>query len=128
MAAVDTQMGDADAGYIGGYPPDYVPTVKPGSRIEASANEAVAWAAESLQPTYLDQVAKIIFDVIDGRATVADLAADIEDVFEVDREVAVWQLSRVLQLLDEGRLISNPTLSDSISGDLRSSVLPDPDH
>ena len=128
MAAVDTQMGDADAGYIGGYPPDYVPTVKPGLRIEASAKEAVTWTAGSRRPTYLDPVAKIIFDVIDGQATIADLADDIEDVFEVDREVAVRQLDRVLRLLDDGCLISSPTRPESISGDLRSSVLPAPEN
>jgi len=126
MATVGSQTNEADTGCIGGYPPDYVPTVEPGLLIEEAGNDAVAWAAESRRPTYLDPVAEVILSVIDGHATVADLADDIEDVFEVEREVAVGQLARVLRLLDVGRLIDSPFPVTANSG-LPMSILPEPD-
>ena len=90
------------------YDQTFAPFLEFGTIIRELGNEAVVWATESARPTYLDPIAKIIYDVIDGQATLSELAEDIRAVFDVEHEIAASQLVRVLHLLNSDHLIASP--------------------
>jgi hypothetical protein len=59
----------------------------------------VAWAPTRQRPVPLDGVGAVIFQILDGSATVAELVADIHEVVGVPETVARSQLRQVLDRL-----------------------------
>ena len=57
-------------------------------------NEAVVWATEATEPAFLDPVAALILQIVDGQATQSDLVEDVIDVLGIDADVAGYQVSR----------------------------------
>lgn len=67
--------------------------------------EAVAWSPQSSQPVYLDAVAALIAQLLDGSADLGTIADDVNAVLGVPESIARAQLGRVVTLLDEAALL-----------------------
>lgn len=65
----------------------------------------IAWAPTSARPTPLEGVGSIVFQMLDGSATVAELVGDIHEVVGVPMEIARGQLRQVLDQLAADGLI-----------------------
>jgi hypothetical protein len=77
-------------------------------------SESVVWSPIAPEPLALDAVATVMLDVIDGDASVGDLAGDVHEAIGVPLETAERQVSRVIELFDEaGLLTTSATLRDA---------------
>jgi len=68
-------------------------------------NEAVAWGPGQPWPLYLDPVASLVVQMLDGEATVAELAEDVHEIVGVPNETAVDQIRRSVSLLRDGGVL-----------------------
>lgn len=68
--------------------------------------EAVAWSPSAASPIYLDPVASLVAQFLDGTVTVGELVDDVHAVFGLPRAIAENQLRRVVSLLDGGRALT----------------------
>lgn len=65
----------------------------------------IAWSPANPRPTPLDGVASVVFQMLDGSGSVAELIGDIHEVVGVPEAVARSQLRQVLgRLAAEGLL------------------------
>ena len=69
-------------------------------------NEAVSWSPLSESPTLLDPVASIVYQLIDGSVSVADLVADVHEAVGVPETIARNRLRRILHQFDSAGLLS----------------------
>lgn len=69
-------------------------------------NEAVAWSPISRHPTHLDAVAALVFQMLDGTASVADLIADVHEVIGIPESLAANQIRRVIGQLEGAGLLT----------------------
>ena len=95
----------------------YVPAIRPDSILRYYQNDGVAWSPLHPTPAYLDPVASVVVRILDGRATVGELVADVNDVMAVPKDIAAAQIARVLRQLRE-----NALLVDSIAEPVESSL------
>lgn len=90
---------------------DFVPVRRDDVERVAFESESVAWSPIRQMPVYLDPVANVLYEVIDGEASVADLVDDVVAEVGIDRETATAQVTRVTGLLHGGGLLaSSPEL------------------
>ena len=90
---------------------DFVPVRRDGVERIVIEAESVAWSPIRQMPVYLDPVANLLYEVIDGEASVADLIDDVVAEVGIDRETATAQVTRVTGLLYGGGLLtSSPEL------------------
>lgn len=68
----------------------------------------VVWSPASTAPTVLDPVAAVMLDVIDGEASVGQLATDVHEEVGVPLDVARRQVERTMQLFGQAGLLSAP--------------------
>ena len=80
-------------------------------------NEVVAWSSASALPVFLDPIAAVVFQIIDGVATVADLINDVHAELGLAREVADLQIRKCLHLLDAGGLLATSTSTPASATD-----------
>lgn len=88
-----------------GFDESYVPVLRPDSLVRHYGNEGVAWSPAHGSPTYLDPVAASVLNILDGRASVGELIADVHDVLNVPREIASSQIGRVVRVFLDGGLL-----------------------
>lgn len=85
----------------------FVPVTRADNVVRSYGNEAVAWSAIAPEPVFLDPVAALVLQIVDGCATVGDLVEDVHDVLGVDPTVALEALNRTLGLFAAGGLLEN---------------------
>lgn len=83
------------------------PRVRADAIVRHYDNESVAWSPDASTPLYLDGVASVVLQLLDGDVALADLVTDIHEVVGVPRPIARNQLRRVIALLDEAALLTN---------------------
>lgn len=76
--------------------------------------ETVVWSPARLAPSVLDPVCTIMLDVIDGEASVGDIADDVTEVVGVPSEVAMAQVRRAIGVLEMVGLLSGSQAGDSV--------------
>lgn len=106
--------------------PSYRPALRTNVLIDPIESEAIAWNPAMPDPTYLDPVATLLVQVLDGHATAADLINDISESLDVETAVAAGQLQRVLELLAHDDLLVRPDGGMDLRPPKRH-LLPDPD-
>ena len=73
--------------------------------------ECVVWSPVAAEPAVLDPVATVMLDVIDGDASIGQLATEVHEEIGVPFDVALRQVTQTVQLLDgAGMLTSSLTL------------------
>jgi hypothetical protein len=77
----------------------------------------VVWSPVSPAPTVLDPVAAVMLDVIDGEASVGQLATEVHEEVGVPLEVARQQVERTVQLFGQAGLLTSPR-ADAAMDDL----------
>ncbi len=90
------------------------PQVNPNAIVRFYDNELVAWSPTSHDPTSLDAVASVVYQMLDGTATVAELAVDIHEVVGVSESVAQNQLRRVITQLGNAGLLEDPQTDEDL--------------
>jgi hypothetical protein len=83
-----------------------VPHIRDDVVLRQYGNEAVAWSPTSHAPVYLDPVAAVIFQLLDGDVSVGELIDDVHDVLGIPRSIARNQLRRVMSLLDQASTLT----------------------
>lgn len=107
-------------------PTDIRPALRSDVHIHRIGPEAVAWSEPNREVTYLDPVATVMLDVVDGVATAGELAEDIQFALDVDRHTAWAQIKRILSIFDGAGLLTAAHPGALALKDLRT-LLPDPD-
>lgn len=79
---------------------DFVPALHADFVRRDLGTETVVWSQYRPAPTALDPVAAVMLDVIDGTATVEELAEDVRSEVGVPLDVARAQVERVVDLFD----------------------------
>ena len=75
------------------------------------AGECIVWSPVAAEPAVLDPVATVMLSVIDGEASIGQLATEVHEEVGVPFDVALRQVTQTVQLLDgAGMLTSSPTL------------------
>jgi hypothetical protein len=75
------------------------------------AGECIVWSPVAAEPAVLDPVATVMLNVIDGDASIAQLATEVHEEVGVPFDVALRQVAQIVQLLDgAGMLTSSITL------------------
>lgn len=93
------------------------PSVRTDAIARHYGNEIVAWSPVSPQPAYLDPVAALVYQLLDGTATVGELVEDVHDVVGVPKGVARDQIRRVVMRLDAATLLSTSHPPDTADDD-----------
>ena len=74
--------------------------------------ESVVWSPVGAEPVLLDPVSAVMLDVIDGEASIGQLAREVHEEVGVPFDVALQQVGRTVQLLEgAGMLASSVALS-----------------
>lgn len=98
---------------MNGFGPGFAPELRKGIVRQDIDLEAVAWSPAHPRPVALDPMARAILDMIDGRASLQDLADDVHEVVGVERAVAYEQVRRCLATFaDAGMLTSSAVQPD----------------
>lgn len=74
-------------------------------------NEAVAWSPLAPTPSYLDPLAALVWQLLDGDVPISAILDDVNDVLGVPRAVARSQIRRVMRSLEGSDLLSTSTAS-----------------
>lgn len=82
------------------------PCVAPDAVVRHYDDGIVAWSPSSPRPAPLDGVAAVVFQILDGSATVAELVTDIHEVVGVPAAVARSQLRQVLGQFEADGLVA----------------------
>ena len=86
---------------------DVVPVLRDDYVRRDVGGQAVVWSPISPYPVAFDSVATVMLDVVDGVASVADLATDVHEALEVDRETALQQVIRVVNAFEGAGLLTS---------------------
>jgi hypothetical protein len=93
------------------FPDEFVPELRSRSLVRHYGSEAVGWSDTGASPVLLDQIAAVVAQIVDGEATVGDLAQDVHAVLGVGRGIAAAQIRRALAQLDEGELLQTSSVT-----------------
>lgn len=88
---------------------DFVPTLRTDFLRRDVDGNSVVWSPLATEPTVLDPVAAVMLDVVDGEATVQQLAREVHEEVGVDLEVALDQVTRVVELFGHAGLLTAST-------------------
>ena len=81
------------------------PTVRSDVILRTYGNDAVVWAPHAPAPVALDAVATVVYQLLDGSATIRELTADVHEVIGIPEAVAEAQLRRVIGQLTAGLVL-----------------------
>lgn len=101
--------------HFAGLPPEELDLLRP--RVAADVRTRhyddgiIAWSPASPRPTPLDGVGSVVFQILDGSGTVAELVDDIHEVVGVPEAVARSQLRHLLEQFAADGLL------DGVEGD-----------
>lgn len=88
--------------------------------------EVVAWPDGAEAPTYLDPVAALLAELLDGTASVEELVSDVHEALDVPLDIATSQVQRAISTLATGRLLEPKTVP-SVHWAIERRLLPQPD-
>lgn len=93
--------------------PGLTPALRPDLlRVDVNG-AAVIWPPGRVEPSALDPVSTVMLDIIDGVATLQDLAQDVHEVIGIAPDVALSRVESAVNRLDSaGALLTS--LSDGI--------------
>lgn len=83
------------------------PCVRADALVRRYGDEAVAWSPAAPTPVYLDPVAALIWQVLDGTVTLDELALDVHQVIGVPLAIARRRIDHVVTLFDQGGLLTS---------------------
>ena len=106
---------------------DFVPAIRAGVAQRRIDTEAVVWSELRGQPSYLDPIATVLMDVVDGLATIDELIEDVHDALGVDRYTARRQVTRSIDLFDSAGILETSEPSGTWSWSDSQALLPEPD-
>jgi hypothetical protein len=92
--------------------PEFAPRLRQDVVWRSFGQEAVAWSPERREPAYLDPFAVLLSSVMDGEATLAELADDIAAEFDLAAEAAVATTRAVTGYLDLHGLLTTSEPED----------------
>jgi hypothetical protein len=95
------------------FPDEFVPVRAADLTRVDVGSEAVVWSPGRPEPMALDPVATVMLGVIDGSASVAELAGEVHEEVGVPPDVARSQVERVLTLFDRAGALSTSDRYDS---------------
>lgn len=76
--------------------------------VRTYGNEAVAWSPMAPAPAHLDPVTHLVWQLLDGDATIGEIVEDVHDVLGIPTTVARRQLRRSMTTLEQARLVGTP--------------------
>ncbi len=85
---------------------DVVPVLREDIERQDLDGEAVVWSPLSPAPARLDPVATVLFDVIDGIASIGEIAADVQDVVGLPYDIAQQRVVNIVRTFDDARLLT----------------------
>jgi len=88
------------------FPDTYVPALTPEFVRVDVGDEAVVWPAGRGEPGVLDPVATVMLGVIDGQASVAQLAREVHEEVGISLDVARKQVERIVSLFDRAGILT----------------------
>jgi len=92
----------------------FVPELRDDFERRDIGGESVVWSPIAAEPIALDPTAAVMLDVIDGEASIGDLALEVHDVVAIPLETAERQVTRIVdQFWLGGLLTSSPTGSNA---------------
>jgi hypothetical protein len=80
--------------------------------------ECLVWSPLAAEPAVLDPVATVMLDVIDGNASIGELAREVHEEIGVPFDVALQQVGRIVYLLDGAGMLTSsvaPTSEDAVA-------------
>jgi hypothetical protein len=86
---------------------DFVPELRNDFVRRTVSDECLVWSPVCAEPVVLDAVARVMLDVIDGTASIAELAVDVRDVLNLPLEIAQRQVTRVVEVLAGAGLLTS---------------------
>ena len=102
---------------------DLVPELRTDFERRDLGAESVVWSALAPTPTALDPVATVMLDVIDGSASIGDLADDVHAAVGVPLADAQLQVTRVVERFAEAGLLTWSTSTFSADEAIESQAL-----
>jgi hypothetical protein len=88
---------------------DFVPELRSDFVRHDIAGESVVWSPIAAEPVVLDSVSTVMLDVVDGRASIRDLALDVHEEIGIPLETAQQQVGRVVELFGRAGLLTAST-------------------
>lgn len=92
----------------------FVPALRDDFERRVVAGESVVWSPLVDEPTVLDPVATVMLDVVDGTASIAELANDVHEVVGVPVDTALRQVVRVVEEFGQTGLLTSSTSETSV--------------
>lgn len=92
---------------------DVVPVLRGDVLRRDVGDECVVWAPSAAEPVVLDPVARLMLEVIDGQASVDELALDVHEEVGVPFDTARRQVERVVALLERAGLLASSPAGDT---------------
>ena len=86
--------------------------------------ECVVWSPVAPEPAVLDPVATVMLDVIDGDASIGQLATEVHEEIGVPFDVALRQVTQTVQSLDGAGMLTS-SLTPEVAA-ARGEVFPNP--
>jgi hypothetical protein len=84
----------------------FVPVLRTDFERRSVGTECVVWSPLAPEPSALDPLAAVMLDVVDGEASIGDLAIDVHEEIGVPLEQAQDQVTRIVELFDRARLLT----------------------
>lgn len=82
----------------GPLPPEFVPSLRTDYLRRDLDGQAVVWSPDRSCPSSLDPAATVMLEVLDGDASIAQLAREVSDEVGVPVDTALGQVSRIVHL------------------------------
>jgi hypothetical protein len=89
------------------------PQVRGDAQIRHYGNDAVAWSPLSPNPVHLDPVTSIVYQLLDGNVSIAELVTDVHEAIGVPEAIAKNRLRSAIATLDNAVLLASSDEPDS---------------
>ena len=87
--------------------PAFVPQLRQDYVRQDLGGEALVWSPDQPQPFVMDPVATVMLGVIDGGAPISELATEISAEVGVGLDVALAQVTRIIEHFDKAGLLTS---------------------
>jgi hypothetical protein len=85
---------------------DYVPVLRSDFAVHRFDSAAVVWSPLCPEPVALEPIASVLLDVIDGEASVRDLASDVSEAVGVPLDTAERQVVKIVDTLGRAGVLT----------------------
>jgi hypothetical protein len=97
----------------------FVPALRPDLVRRDVEGESIVWSPIVATPVALDPIDTVMLDVMDGEASIADLAFDVHEVVGIPLELATQRVTRIVERFDAAGLLessdADSTAEDAIA-------------